>query len=277
MSFKDTFVKMPSGPAREEFIYNTLVKQGPPKNLVPVTVDGPNNTKITYEVMPDYLMIDGIRVTIAPATAQRVADAFGMKLPTSKMSQQIYNAANTKVRATPLSNSGYVGVDGQRYSGKDVVQSRISNSDAAIEYSKLTDAEIEKQRKNNPAGLIAGHGKEILQPLGDPKDVSFGGWQGQNGKPLQPYTAAHKGAAASHSEYGLYTRLISNNVKVTLPSGKVINTTMDKLANKPNLWKSISDNNKIVSYNAKPEQNMLPNADKSVIKKIDDFINSIKL
>lgn len=277
MSFKDTFINMVPGPTREQFLYDEIVKRGPPKNLVPVTVNGPSNIKITYQVMPDYLMVDGTRVTLTPATAQRVADAFGMKLPTSKMSKQIYDAADTKVRATPLSSSGYVGSNGQRYSGKDVVQHRISQSDAAVEYSKLTDAEIAKLNKNKSPGIISGHGKEIVQPLGDPKDVSFGGWQGQNGKALQPYTAAHKGAAQSHSEYGLYTRLISNNVQVTTPGGKVINTTMDKLASKPNLWKSISDADKALSYNSKPELDVPPQTDKSVIKKIDDFINNIKL
>jgi hypothetical protein len=277
MSFKDTFLKMSPGPAREELVYNEVIKQGAPKNLIPVTVNGPNNIKITYQVMPDFLMVDGTRVPMTPATAQKIANAFGMKLPTSKMSKQIYDAANTKIRATPLSSSGYTGVDGKHYSGKDVVQSRISSSDAAIEYSKLTDAEIDKHRNKGPTGLISGHGKEILQPLGDPRDVSFGGWQGQDGKALQPYTLAHKGGANSHTEYGLYARLISNNIQVTTPSGKVINTTLDKLANKPNLWKSVSETDKVLSYNSNPQLNTPPQADKSVIKKIDDFLNNIKL
>lgn len=248
MGFKEQFLALPPGPAREALVYNEVISRGPPKNLVPVTVDGPNGIKITYHVMPDYVMVDGIRATMAPATAQKVADHFGMKLPTGKMSKQIYDAADTKVRAVPLSSSGYIGADGKRYSGADVVKSKINNSDAAVEYSKLTDAEIAKQ-KGNPNSLIAGHGKEILQPLGDPKDVSFGGWQGQNGQALQPYTTAHKGGAETHSEYGLYTRLVGDDITVTTPDGRTINTTMEKLMANPNLGKTISDVNKVVTYN----------------------------
>lgn len=245
ISFKDKFLQTPPGAAREALIYNELVKLGPPKQLVPVTIDGPNGTKITYNVMPDYVMIDGIRVTMAPVTAQKVANHFNMKLPTDKMSKQIYQAADTKVRAAPLSGQGYIGADGKHYSGKDVIESRIGQADAAIEYNKLTDAEIAKHKNVN---LIAGHGKEILQPLGNPKDVSFGGWQGQNGIALQPYTTAHKGGADSHTEYGLYTRFVDNKATITLPDGRTIPTTVDNLLNNSEFANSLANSPGAKSY-----------------------------
>ena len=248
-NFKEEFLKTPPGPAREALIFNELTRRGAPKQLVPITIDGPNGIKLTYHVMPDYIMIDGVRVTMAPATAQKVADHFNMRLPTDKISKQIYQAADTKVRAVPLSSGGYTGAEGQRYSGREVVEHRINQSDAALEYNKLTEQEINRQLNGKPAGLIAGHGKEILQPLGDPNDVSFGGWQGQNGVALQPYSTAHKGGAEGHTEYGLYTRLMGNNVTVTTPDGKQINTTLDKVLENPELAKAISSTPGSKRYN----------------------------
>jgi len=38
MSFKDEFLKLPPGKARDELVYKAVISQGRPKNLVPVTV-----------------------------------------------------------------------------------------------------------------------------------------------------------------------------------------------------------------------------------------------
>lgn len=238
MSFKDEYLKTPPGSARENLAYKAIIAQGPPKNLVPVTVDGPGGTKITYKVMPDYVMVDGVRVSMSPATAQKVATYFGMSLPTAKMSKQIYDAADTKVRATPLSGTGYVGADGKRYSAQDVTAGRIGASDAVVHYNDLTNKEI--ARAGGAPKLIAGHGKDILEPLGSPNDVSLGGWQGKNNEALQPWTVAHKGEAERHTEYGLWTRLVGGDVVVTTPDGKTIQTTMEKLRNSPNLSKAVA-------------------------------------
>lgn len=241
-NFREQFLKTPPGAEREALILRELVHRGPPKNLVPVTIDGPNGTKITYKTMPDFVMIDGLRITMAPATAQKVADAYGMFLPTDKMSQQIYHAADTKVRAIPLSSSGYIGSDGKYYDGKQVANNRINQSDAAEEYNLLTNKEIEKLKQTGKIPvLLSGHGKEFIQPLNNPKDVSFGGWAGTDGHPLQPYSSAHKGTANIHSEYGLYTRLIDNQVIVTNPDGSKTTTTLDKVLSDPNLGKSLSN------------------------------------
>ena len=248
-TFKDLFLKTPPGPAREELIYKEALKNGPPKNLVPVTIPGPNGIKITYNVMPDYFMIDGIRVTMAPSTAQKVADHFNMVLPTDKMSQQIYNAADMKVRATPLSSSGYLGQDGKFYSAQDVITHRIDQGDAAIKYNSITDQEIAKQNQSGKTpNLIAGHGKDIIQPLSDSKNPSIGGWQGSNGIALQPYSSPHKGEAATHTEYGLYTRLIDNKAKITLPNGKVIDTSLDKILSDPNMAKALTSSQGMKRY-----------------------------
>ncbi len=87
-SFKELFLNTPPGQARENLVYQEIVKRGPPKEMVPVTIDGPNGTKITYHVLPDVISIDGIRVPMTANTSQRIANTFKMHLPTAKMSKQ---------------------------------------------------------------------------------------------------------------------------------------------------------------------------------------------
>lgn len=248
-NFKELFLQTPAGPAREKLILEEALKRGAPKNLVPVTVDGPGGLKITYKVMPDYLMIDGLRITMAPATAQKVADAFGMKLPTDKMSQQIYQAADAKIRANPLSGAGYRDAQGVYHDGTDVVKNRINKSDAAVEYSRQNDQELEKLKTNGKTPtLVAGHGKDILQPMGEAGTPSMGGWAGVDGKPLQPYSSPHKGQAQVHSEYGLYTRLVGDQATVVFPDGRTVETSLEKLLNDPKTAKMLATKPGVAKY-----------------------------
>jgi hypothetical protein len=234
MGFKEDFLKTPPGPAREALVYNEVIKRGPPKNLVPVTVNGPANTKITYQVMPDYVMVDGVRVPMSGTTAQRVADYFGMKLPTTKMSKQIYDAADTKIMPTPLSSGGVIG--GKYYSGQEVVNSKISDSDSSIAYNQLIDQQLQKE-KGTPT-LVAGHMKDVVQPP-DPNKLGLYGWYDKNGKPIQ-HSAYTPHDIKVHTEYGAGTRLVSDQVTVTTADGRTITTTMDKLLNNPNFSKAVA-------------------------------------
>ncbi len=241
LSFKDKFLKLKASPERESLVFDEIIKRKPIK-LVPITVPGPFGTKVTYKVMPDYITIDGIRVPMSGQTAQKVANYFGMHLPTSKMSKQIWDAADVKVRPPPLSTGGRIG--GKYYSGEDVVRGKISDSDSAVAYSQMIADEI-KGRK----GLKAGHMKDVIAPEGDPNKLGLYGWYGpKDGKPIE--TSIQTGHDTSiHTEYGAGTRLIADQITVTLPSGKVINTTMDKLRNHPEMHKAISNAAGISKYN----------------------------
>lgn len=270
MSFKDEFLKLPPGPARENLIYNAVISMGPPKNLIPVTVPGPNGIKITYYTMPDVISIDGIRATMTAVTAQRIADHFGMHLPTDKMSKQIWEAADTKIRANPLSASGFTSANGKHFTGKDVVAHKIGDSDASIAYNDATNKELEKyeQHTGKKPNLISGHGKMITQPLSDPNKLSFGGWEGAEGIPLQPYSSPHD--AATQSEYASYSRLVGNDVTITKPDGQVINTTLDKLQENPELSRIIASKPGVKKYNISSSNS---NDNKPLAHKLDIGIN----
>jgi hypothetical protein len=233
-NFREKFLALPPGPAREQLVFNAVVARKPFAKMIPITIPGPNGTKITYNVMPDYITIDGLRVPMAGQTAQKVADHFGMNLPTSKMSDQIWQAADTKIRPPPLSGGGHIG--GKYYSGKEVVENKINTSDSAIAYSDMIEGALQGNKK---PGLVAGHMKDIIAPEGDPNKLGLYGWHGTSGQPIQksPQTGHD---TSVHTEYGAGVRLVDSKVTVTLPDGRKITTTMDKLLNHPDMSRSVA-------------------------------------
>lgn len=244
-SFKEKFLGMKPGLERENFILDEIKKHKPKLAMVPVTIDGPQGLKITYQVMPDYITIDGIRVPMAGQTAQKVADLYGMNLPTSKMSNQIWEAADTKIRPPPLSGGGTIG--GKHYSGKEVVQHKISDSDSAVQYSDMIQQEIAGHPN---ATLVAGHMKDLVQPEGSPDKLGLYGWHGKDGKPLQ-YSAQTPHDTSVHSEYGAGVRLVDSNVTIKTPDGRIIPITLDRALNSPLLAKYLSSTQKSTRYNIK--------------------------
>jgi hypothetical protein len=245
MSFKDKFLATRPGPAREALIYNEVISMGPPKNLVPVTIDGPGGSKITYRVMPDYLMIEGIRVPMTGVTAQRIANHFGMTLPTTKMEKQIWDAADTKIPPKPMSAGGVIG--GKYYTGQEVVNSKINTSDTSVAFNDKLNKELEGK---NPT-LVAGHMKSIVQPE-DPNRLGITGWRFSNGEPIQKGNISMHDID-QHSEYASGTRLVSDEVEVKLPDGKVVKTTMDKLLSDPTLYKAVSQSKGLKKYVSKKD------------------------
>lgn len=241
--FKTKFVAMKPGPERERFVFQEIIKNNPIKQLVPVTVPGPNGTKITYKVMPDYITIDGLRVPMSGQTAQKVADHFGMTLPTKKQVDQILENAKVRVRPTPLSAGGKI--DGKYYSGQEVVSGMIADSRSAAAYSDMIEKELRNKRYTG--GLVAGHMKDIIQPTNSPDKLGLYGWHGEDDKPLEPsVTTSHD--TAVHTEYGAGARLISEDVVVTAPDGAKFKTKMSELQQHPVFHKAISDRQGSIKY-----------------------------
>src|SRR5207249_1090590 len=99
---------------------------------------------IHLEVMPDYLAVgsnaDWVRVPMNPYTAQRIADAFGCQLPTTRIADEVWRSATVKLVPLPLS------VD----------------RDAPATFAKH-HALIEAQRAGEPLGkLVAGAKKDVV-------------------------------------------------------------------------------------------------------------------
>jgi len=240
-SFREQYAKMKPGQARENFVFQQAIQQGKPK-LVPVTVPGPNNTKITYNVMPDFFMIDGIRVSLSPYNAQRIADHFGMRIPTTKMADQIYRNSNP-IAAKPFSGTGAT-INGRRYSPEEFTASMLGNSEANIAYSEMVDAQIAAARIANPNKPIDGFAKYITQPDVPGRASLYGLWtnpKNQNAeKPIQGGSGLTP-HGTDQVEYCTYGRFADPNVTITRADGTTIRSTLDNVLNTPKLSSALTN------------------------------------
>lgn len=153
---------------------------------------------VTLWVMKDYLAVgsdhDFIRVPMNPVTAQRVADALGYMLPTARIVDEIYRAADKKLPPNPF---------------------KPSDAMVTVEEFVRHDRVIRQQLDNDiPDDLIAGHKKDVVltNQLDDrPQKVAIYGWHQIGGLPIQPLSTVHGNWYADYS-HGI--RLISGMMLV---------------------------------------------------------------
>lgn len=145
------------------------------------------------KVMPDYLAIgsddDFVRIPMTPKTAQAVADAYGMRIPTKRIVDEVYAQAD------------------HRYSPYGLSRDRESPS-AFLEHQRRIEAQ-------GPAsGLVAGHKKDIVNSKGaqaKPDRVAIYGWHQANGEPIQPLSTVHH---AGYVDYSHGVRLVAAELEV---------------------------------------------------------------
>ena len=169
--------------AREKAVLRELKSGNIPdflRHLVSITVkatdaEGREHTAV-YQVMPDYLAIgsdrDFVRVPMNPHTAQAFCDAFGFVLPTTKMVDDIWQQATSKIIPQPLT------------------QSR-DDPLTFLAHSRMIDDQITGQYLGE---LRAGHKKDLVitSSLNEsPKRVAIYGWHFPSGEPIQPLTTVH--------------------------------------------------------------------------------------
>lgn len=221
MSFKDEYAKFPKpSPEREAFVYKaitSLSRDQIVKSMRPVTVTRPDGAKITYKVMPDYISIDGVRVPMSGNTAQRVADHFGLSLPSAAMAKEIYQNADVKVQAKPLSGTG-TSVDGRQYSGKDVVDKGVGYAPFALNYNERINQQLADHGAKS-GEIVSGFAKDIVAPPAEGKLGLYGLFDA-NGKPIQGGNGQTPHDTTIHSEYGSFARLVSPEVTITYPDGR---------------------------------------------------------
>lgn len=135
-------------------------------------------------VAVDYVAIgtddDFVRIPMSPITAQRLADHFGLLLPTPRLVDAIYRAAIVKLAPSPLPPGPQM----------------MSN-----DYYRRHHEAIEKQRAGR-AGPIAGHKKDVVvtnRLLARPDRVAIYGWHRLDGQPIQPLSLVHEASYADYS------------------------------------------------------------------------------
>jgi hypothetical protein len=168
---------------REEAIRRELFSGNMPsflRTLRTVTVSGKGadsaSHTVVYRVMPDYLAIgsdrDYVRMPMVPYTGQAFVDAYGFVLPTRKMVDDIWTAAETHLDPRPLTV--------ERESPFTFLQ-----------HHRI----IEDQLKGKQRGtFVAGIKKDIVvtnRLLEKPNRVAIYGWHYLDGKAIQPVYPGH--------------------------------------------------------------------------------------
>jgi hypothetical protein len=181
--------------AREEQMVQALIAGNMPDRLlrwitIPLSV-GSGSSAITgsVQVLPDYLAVgsdsDYVYLPLDPISAQRVAEAFKVLLPTARICHAIYLQAPAKQRLAAIPRDYYLPSE-KRRSG-----ARGRDQDSSASYLEHSEA---IQAKMTAAGiafgeLVAGHKKDVViakRLHATPDRVAFHGFYDDAGYPREP-------------------------------------------------------------------------------------------
>jgi hypothetical protein len=190
------------------------------RSFRPVYLSGPNNSKVTVWVMPDYIALgsdeDFLRMPLSFPAALEIANEFGCSLPTTKIVDAIYQQADIKLEPWPLPAG-------------DLMRS----NDYYLRHQRFIQAQL---RDTLPGTLVAGHKKDLVvtnRLFSRPGKVAIYGWHRLNGTPIQPLSTWH---GINYADYSHGVRLISKQV---LLDGQV--WPLSELLKDPNLAALVSD------------------------------------
>jgi len=198
VSDKDLVQQIISQPLgdREKVVLRELISGNVPdflRRLCPVTVtdvfEGKTNSA-TFFVTPDYLAVgsepDFFRIPLTPMAAQCIADRLDCVLPTRKMVDAIYAAAEVKLAPSPIPPSAQM---------TDVTVFDSHNAAVRFQLGTLP--------QHPPLGaLVAGHKKDVV--ITPRLATNFGkvaiyGWHQTNGQPIQPLYLGHTNTWVDYS------------------------------------------------------------------------------
>ncbi len=197
------------------------------RRLSPVQVtnvfEGRTNTA-TFYVTPDYLAVgsdeDYFLTQISPNTAQKIADGLNCALPTRKMVNDIYAAAEVKLAPSPIPP------------GPAMTTVLVFSN-----HNIIVRAQRAEQLKAHPLSvLVAGHQKDVVIAAGlasAPGKVAIYGWHQTNGVPIQPLYLKH---SAAWVDYSQCTRLVQRTM-----TANGTNTTFEAVLADPELCALLSD------------------------------------
>ena len=190
---------------REEIILNNILEGHVPSHMkyyvdiVQTFVDKAGNSHVlTINVLSDYLSIgsdiDYLRIPLNPLTVQKLCDVWGCTMPTTKISDIIWNAAPYKLQPLPW---------GPPYDAS------MMSVDRLVTHNNRIQNQIKKISDFDPFKIIAGHKKDVVitnKLIKQPNQVSIYGWHQLDGKPIQPLYLGHEN---TYADYSHGARLIS--------------------------------------------------------------------
>jgi hypothetical protein len=173
------------------------------RDLRPVTFDGlvgGRRTEITICVTPDYLAVgsdaDHVRIPLGLPAALRVADAFDMMLPTTRMVDAIHAQADLRLPPQPMTPGA-----------------QMASTDYFARHDRTIDAQL-SQAGARGGHLIAGHKKDLVlanRLSRAPGRVAIYGWHRPGGDPIQPLSTVH---GEYYADYSHGIRLVSRTAYV---------------------------------------------------------------
>jgi len=190
---------------REARILNELVTGNIPEHLrtlIPVHLKPAKDVQVTVWVTPDYLTLgsdgDHFLIPMTPLIAQRLADTLGCIIPTPKLVDLIWEAAEVKLEPRPIPPSDTM-----------VTIPVFAN------HNLIVQSQRQVLLADHPLGtLVAGHKKDVVlsQQLGErPGKVFIYGWHQPGGEPIQPVYGGH---AIWYVDYSHGIRLIKDSCLV---------------------------------------------------------------
>ena len=154
----------------------------------------------TLKVMPDYLAIgsdkDFVRIPMDAKTAQKIADQTGTSLPTTKIVDDVYQQADTKLTPQPLPAGAQMMSNHYTGSHNDLVEQQMAQRGAQL------------------GDLTAGHQKDLVisnRLTQKPDRVAIYGWHQPNGKPIQGLSTLHE---STYADYSHGVRLVGGTMLV---------------------------------------------------------------
>lgn len=216
---------------REDRLFDEISKGNIPnflRTLTKITTSFNDNSgvahPVSYEVMPDYLAVgsdeDFCRVPMGPITAQKIADLFGMTMPTRKLVDDIY--INCDIKLEPITYP---------WDERNTLVPKFVEHNNAIE--------VQRETANARLGQLVGGTKKdvvisnlIVDPTRLNKVVIYG-WHKLDGTPWQPL---YNGHTELYVDYSHGIRLVNN---LTIIDSNITNLR-DALKD-DNLYKIFSD------------------------------------
>ena len=208
------------GSARDAEVRRQLLAGNLPehlRHLAPVTLEGRGRDgaplTVTFCVMRDYLAVgsdsDSLIVPMGLPTALDVAAEFDSELPTPRLVDAIYEAADLKLAPQPLP---------------------ASEEMRSTAYLVRHDTLIAEQRALRAApedALTAGHKKDLVlsdRLLSIPGRVAIYGWHWAARHPIQPLSTVH---GAQYADYSHGVRLVSRIIYVNGAAREFIDALRD--------------------------------------------------
>ena len=168
--------------AREEAVFAAIRAGNVPawsRQLIPIKIESTsdsNQQPTLLYVLQDYLAIgaddDAVRMPMTPATAWKLCEQLNCSLPTAKLCDEIFSAAQIRLTPQPMTKD------------RDQVPT-------FLEHHQLIEKQLRGKARD---GIVVGHKKDVInsrESLERANRVVIYGWHYPSGVPIQPVYSGH--------------------------------------------------------------------------------------